>query len=168
MDGTDVRVMGIGRPRQYDPICSLEDCTGDHWAKGFCRKHWNRVKRNGDPNVTKKPRPEHIGAFIETALDTTTDECVMWPFKVQHKGYAVWADRRVGRMVLERTQGPAPKGRPLCLHSCHTPACINPAHLRWGTAKENTADMMHAGRGANGFGPLKHRPPPSNTRTVLG
>jgi hypothetical protein len=32
------------------------------------------------------------------------------------------------------------------LHSCHNPACANPNHLRWGTAWENSQDMVLAGR----------------------
>ena len=32
------------------------------------------------------------------------------------------------------------------LHSCDVPLCVNPEHLRLGTAKENTKDMMDRGR----------------------
>lgn len=42
----------------------------------------------------------------------------------------------------------------LILHSCDNRACINPEHLRKGTAKENTADMVSRGRARNG-GKLK-------------
>ena len=35
------------------------------------------------------------------------------------------------------------------LHSCDNRRCINPAHLRIGTAADNTADMMNRARGAN-------------------
>lgn len=35
----------------------------------------------------------------------------------------------------------------LCvLHNCHTPACINPDHLRVGTHQDNMADRHQAGR----------------------
>lgn len=32
------------------------------------------------------------------------------------------------------------------LHSCHTPSCINPEHLRTGTHKDNASDRDRAGR----------------------
>lgn len=37
-------------------------------------------------------------------------------------------------------------------HSCHVPQCCNPRHLSTGTAKENAADMMAAGRHRPGNG----------------
>jgi len=36
------------------------------------------------------------------------------------------------------------------LHTCHNRACCNPEHLYIGTAKDNTRDMMLAGRGGGG------------------
>lgn len=34
----------------------------------------------------------------------------------------------------------------LVLHSCHTPSCVAPHHLRLGTNKDNVADKINAGR----------------------
>lgn len=33
----------------------------------------------------------------------------------------------------------------MALHSCQTPLCVNPAHLRWGTHQENTEDAIRDG-----------------------
>jgi hypothetical protein len=35
------------------------------------------------------------------------------------------------------------------IHSCDTPRCFNPDHLRIATPAENTADMMQKGRNGN-------------------
>jgi hypothetical protein len=36
----------------------------------------------------------------------------------------------------------------MACHSCHNRACCNPEHIREGTAKENTKDMLDANRQA--------------------
>jgi hypothetical protein len=41
--------------------------------------------------------------------------------------------------------GPIPAGKCI-LHNCDNRACVNPDHLRVGTAQENTDDMVAKGR----------------------
>lgn len=36
-------------------LCSLEDCDRVHCARGWCRKHYERWKRHGDPLITLRP-----------------------------------------------------------------------------------------------------------------
>ncbi len=31
--------------------CTITDCTGEHVAKGYCMKHYQRLKKYGDPNM---------------------------------------------------------------------------------------------------------------------
>lgn len=31
-------------------ICKVENCNYKYKSKGYCGKHWQRVKRHGDPN----------------------------------------------------------------------------------------------------------------------
>lgn len=49
------------------------------------------------------------------------------------------------RLMWERHNGPAPE-RTHVMHSCDNRLCINPAHLRLGTPKENVRDMISKGR----------------------
>ena len=52
----------------------------------------------------------------------------------------------VHRFMCESVYGPAPMDKPFTLHSCDNPPCCNPDHLRWGSPKENTNDMMERNR----------------------
>lgn len=49
------------------------------------------------------------------------------------------------RISLEVFKGPIPAGLCAC-HTCHNTLCVNPEHLYAGTHKQNTDDMMRAGR----------------------
>lgn len=34
-----------------DEICTVEDCSVAEYAHGYCNRHWQRWRRNGDPTV---------------------------------------------------------------------------------------------------------------------
>ena len=40
--------------------CSVDGCDRAHEAKGYCRAHYKRWRKHGDPTVGKRGRP--IGA----------------------------------------------------------------------------------------------------------
>ncbi|MGI4744934.1 MAG: hypothetical protein ACRYGI_11565 [Janthinobacterium lividum] len=72
------------------------------------------------------------------------DEC--WPWKGANvNGYGTLSDKRATHIALELSGHPRP-GRLFALHSCDNPPCVNPAHLRWGTAADNSADCLSRGR----------------------
>jgi hypothetical protein len=35
--------------------CRLPDCDGKHFGRGFCRKHYNRLKKHGSPRIVQPP-----------------------------------------------------------------------------------------------------------------
>jgi hypothetical protein len=78
-------------------------------------------------------------------------EC--WPYLrvIGKGGYGtiLWSGRwtHAHRVALMLTAGEPTPEQPWALHHCDNPPCCNPAHLMWGTAKENHEQMWSRGRG---------------------
>lgn len=78
------------------------------------------------------------------------DEC--WPWLGANAGPGTYGRLRVsGRVIgahvisLVISTGSRPEGA-FALHSCDNPPCVNPAHLRWGTPRDNITDAVLRGR----------------------
>ena len=72
-----------------------------------------------------------------------TETCWLWTGHKNNKGYGqINIDSKtVGahRYSYQLHKGEIPKGKHI-LHTCFTPACVNPDHLRIGTPAENFSD----------------------------
>jgi len=101
-----------------------------------------------------------VEKFVSKLSTPTDSGCLLWTGGTDRLGYGkfqVW-DRaakkqrhyRAPRFALAIKLGRWPSGS--ALHSCDTPRCCNPDHLREGTQKENIADMD--ARGRRGHKPL--------------
>lgn len=80
-----------------------------------------------------------------------TDDCWLWT--AHHAVYgSFWFEGRTQsahRVAWKLTRGPIPVGM-LVMHTCDTPTCVRPDHLRLGTNTENTRDMLAKGRAQTG------------------
>jgi len=84
--------------------------------------------------------------------------CLLWPHGLFRNGYGqVQIDGKkqlVHRLACEWAHGPAPEGKPLALHAAHEICgnrhCFAPAHVRWGSPAENSADMVAEGSSSKG------------------
>lgn len=109
-------------------------------------------------------------------VDRRDDGCWIWRGAVGTNGYG--QIKAFGRMVsahrfaFELYSGPIPDGAML-LHSCDNKMCVNPDHLRPGTAAENMQEAAERGRLPRGprhhnFGRPNPRPKQANRVRVLG
>ena len=87
-----------------------------------------------------------------------TDTCWLWTGCKDKDGYGVsrlqhkkLAAHRAAHILFI---GPIPDNL-YVLHKCNNPSCVNPAHLKLGTQKDNVADQIKAG--TNMAGRNKHK-----------
>jgi len=124
---------------------------------GMCNMHYERVRLTGDSREAGQERHPNgtISQWIKDHLSKEGwgEDCIIFPFSGRNpKGYAVakigGKVRTLHRYVLIETSG---HEGGMALHSleCTDRACINPNHLRWGSAKENYEDAMKLGTHRN-------------------
>lgn len=126
-------------------ICAVEGCDRAVRTRGWCGPHYWRWLQHGVPTLGRTTRGNCV-AFVDKATQWRESECLLWPYTKQWKGYGqVRYDGRLRgahQVVCEIVHGARPSSRHQAAHSCGERACVNPAHLRWATGKDNQADRV--------------------------
>ena len=111
--------------------CSIAGCDRRRLARGYCRMHYKRVRRHGDPHRGRLTAEERFWRLVDRAGE---DECWPWLGAVSG-GYGRFAigPREAGnaqahRFAFELLLGPVPADHELH-HRCENRLCCNPAHL---------------------------------------
>ena len=130
--------------------CNLPDCNRPSRTRGLCATHYQRMRRAG--RLDEWARSTASGSAEDRlrwhGWEVTDNGCWEWRGSRSTKGYGhVHNDGKMGivpRIAYEVWIGPIPKGLHV-LHRCNNPPCMNPDHLRAGTAQDNADDCALAG-----------------------
>lgn len=133
--------------------CDFSGCHRKHYGYGWCRKHYQRWKRNGDPSVLLRDYTpitlQHLLAHSKINNDTG---CIEWQ-RAKDGDYGTLNFRgkkqNVHRIAWLLGVGEIKKGLLVC-HECDNPPCINLDHLFLGTHKDNMLDAKMKGRMTRG------------------
>lgn len=134
-------------------LCKVDGCDKPGRARGLCDAHYWRWRKHGDPLGGRTPEGEPA-RFLETVvIPYDGDECLIWPFQRNVKGYAIIATPGnkkaiVSRLVCKRVYGPPPTEEHVAAHGCGNGegGCVTKRHLRWATSQENADDTVAHGR----------------------
>lgn len=128
--------------------CTLDGCDKYTHGQSICSMHRERRRRTGSyecANPSNRPLVERAMRHIDFGTDP--DSCWMWTGALSRSGYAVLRARESGginpfvhRVLFEHHVAPVPDGMHLD-HVCHVTACVNPAHLRIATPKQNAENF---------------------------
>jgi hypothetical protein len=131
-------------------LCSVAGSGRHNLARGFCKNHYGRFMKYGDPLRGRHGHfsIDEVNAAISNVLAFDEDECLVWPLSKTSAGYGrVTIDGRTTsahRHICEIVYGSPPTSNHVAAHSCgkgHT-GCVNKRHLRWATHKENQDDRL--------------------------
>lgn len=107
-----------------------------------CTSPEARAKR---ANALRRPLEQRFYGKVDIS-----GGCWLWHGAKDTKGYGqlrIDGKTRVAtHIALELAGKPRQPDKPCALHHCDNPPCVNPAHLFWGTMRDNTRDMMMKGR----------------------
>lgn len=103
--------------------------------------------------LTRATARRTLRAWLDSPLHVVRQgECSIWLRATDRDGYPqaqLSQPRRcirVHRLACYVNHGPPPFSGAHACHSCDTPRCVEPAHLRWSTPAGNAADMVARGR----------------------
>lgn len=121
--------------------CTVDGCTNTAHAKALCRSHYRRLGIYGDPLGGITTRAQAFEAKT-TRLD---DGCIQWTARTNAvSGYGQFWDGTTTvyahRWAYAKEHGPIPAGMDID-HTCWNRACVNVAHLRITTRKQNLENV---------------------------
>lgn len=136
-------------------VCSVAGCGGTHRARGYCTKHYAKLRRYGDPTRVVKINGGTLSErfMAHSAAIRKGEGCWEWVKEIGSFGYGVFSyagvNRLAHRVSYELSIGEIPSGM-IVRHKCDNPPCVRPGHLELGTLADNNRDAARRGRTAHG------------------
>lgn len=126
--------------------CSHENCGRPKVAKGLCATHRRQQMRGEELRPLKQYASPSATAQERLALRSERKgDCLVWTGTTWIGGYGVlrWGGRNVAahRLAWESAHGPIPDGMEID-HACGNRPCIDVAHLRLSTRKQNVEHLV--------------------------
>lgn len=132
-------------PEPRATACQIAECERAPKARGWCAMHYVRWQKSGDPLLVKTIVGDDEARFWSKVSKAET--CWEWIGGRDLDGYGSIAiggvHRGAHRFSYELANGPIPEGLEVD-HRCHNRACVNPAHLRLATHKQNMENRSGA------------------------
>jgi hypothetical protein len=131
--------------------CSIEGCEKPIDGRGYCKSHYRRWQRHGDPLGGGITKGETLRYIQTTVLSYEGDDCLIWPYGYDGSGYgsAHYEGRhiRAHRLVCTLAYGKPDDPELQAAHTCGKgdQGCVNKNHLRWATRVENANDRYAHG-----------------------
>ena len=111
--------------------CSIEGCAAALEGRGWCRTHYKRWWKYGDPLMVKRIRGDDL-ARLMSHIRVDPSGCWIWTGSLNDGGYGQtsWRGRmtRAHRVSYALLKGPLVEGLEID-HLCRVISCVNPAHL---------------------------------------
>lgn len=123
--------------------CSIKDCGGDHLARGYCGKHYQRWKKHGSASVVLEERHGLCGTPEHRAWKSMMSRC----FNKKHPAFYRYGKR--GITVCKRwlkfkiffsDMGIRPS-KNHSLERVNNSRGYSPANCKWATSREQNNNM---------------------------
>ena len=128
--------------------CTISDCPRPHEARGYCRSHYARFMKHGDPLAGRNRTTSPEASFAARTVRDEDTGCLLWTGNKLPKGYGqIWdgtTNIYAHRYAWERVNGPIPAGMKLDHRDHCSPSCCEVAHLRLATNAENLQNRSGA------------------------
>ena len=137
------------------PACSIDGCQKESRARGLCIGHYTRWSKGRPVDGPLRRYTAKNTPLRKRVEDRTIRGPGCWGWDGLHTkdGYATLGTseaRRIHRLIFTWTHGPIPSGM-FVDHICRNRGCVNPAHLRLATPKQNSENVATVASSRSGY-----------------